>query len=163
MGANNTVTTLEDSAYVFSGADFGFSDPNDSPADALLAVRITTLPGAGTLWVSGGPVLNAGDVVSVADITAGKLVFTPGADANGAGYASFSFQVQDDGGTVNGGVDTDQTPRTMSIDVTAGQRCPGAHGCQQSERDRRGCGEQRGHAGLGADRGAGQRRSMPGR
>ena len=35
-------------------------------------------------------------------------MFTPVANANGAGYASFTFQVQDDGGIANGGVDLDQ-------------------------------------------------------
>ena len=34
QGTNKTVTTLEDTAYVFSTADFGFSDPNDTPANA---------------------------------------------------------------------------------------------------------------------------------
>ena len=34
------------------------------------------------------------------------------------GYASFTFQVQDDGGIANAGVDVDPTPRTMTIDVT---------------------------------------------
>ena len=47
----------------------------------------------------------------MADINGGKLMFTPAANANGAGYASFTFQVQDDGGTANGGVDLDPTPR----------------------------------------------------
>ena len=46
-GTNKTVTTLEDTAYTFASADFGFSDPNDSPANALSAVKITTLPAAG--------------------------------------------------------------------------------------------------------------------
>ena len=32
-GTDNTVTTLEDTAYTFAAADFGFSDPNDSPAN----------------------------------------------------------------------------------------------------------------------------------
>ena len=36
-------------------------------------------------------------------------MFTPAANANGAAYASFTFQVQDDGGTANGGVDLDPT------------------------------------------------------
>ena len=43
-GADNTVTTNEDTAYTFAAADFGFTDPNDSPANALPAVKITTLP-----------------------------------------------------------------------------------------------------------------------
>src|SRR5262249_59063581 len=39
---NNTVTTLEDHAYTFGAADFGFTDPNDAPPNALSAVEITT-------------------------------------------------------------------------------------------------------------------------
>ena len=67
-GTNNTVTTLEDTAYTFSAADFGFSDPNDSPANSLLAVKITTLPAAGTLS-DNGVAVTAGQFVTVADIT----------------------------------------------------------------------------------------------
>ena len=47
VGTNNTVTTNEDTAYIFGTVDFGFTDPNDSPANSLLAVNITTLPTAG--------------------------------------------------------------------------------------------------------------------
>ena len=60
----------------------------------------------------------------MADITAGKLKFTPAANANGAGYASFTFQVQDNGGTANGGVDLDPSPNTMTINVTAVNDAP---------------------------------------
>jgi len=60
----------------------------------------------------------------VTDISAGKLVFTPAANANGTGYASFTFQVEDDGGTANGGVNTDPTPRTMTVDVAAVNQIP---------------------------------------
>ena len=81
------------------------------------AVKITTLPGAGSL-TNNGVAVSAGRVVTLADITGGQAEFTPAADANGAGYASFTFQVQDDGGTANGGVDLDATARTMTIDVT---------------------------------------------
>ena len=52
-GASNTVTTLEDTAYTFGVADFGFSDPNDNPPNSLLAVKITTLPTAGTFTDNG--------------------------------------------------------------------------------------------------------------
>ena len=48
-GADKTITMLEDTAYTFSAADFGFTDPNDSPANSLSAVKITTLPAVGTL------------------------------------------------------------------------------------------------------------------
>ncbi len=114
IGANNTVSTAEDSAYTFGVGDFGFSDPNDTPADNLLAVEITTLPGAGALTLSGVAV-TAGQFVSRVDIAAGNLQFTSTTDANGTGYASFTFQVQDDGG----GADLDASARTMTIDVTA--------------------------------------------
>ncbi len=52
-GADKTVITLEDAAYTFTAADFGFTDPSDVPANTLLAVTITTLPGAGTLTNNG--------------------------------------------------------------------------------------------------------------
>jgi VCBS repeat-containing protein len=117
QGTDTTVTTREDTAYPFTPADFGFTDPNDSSANSLLAVRITTLPGAGSLTDNGGNV-TAGQFVSLADIAAGRFVFTPAADANGTDYAAFTFQVQDDGGTANGGTDLDPTPNTITIDVT---------------------------------------------
>src|SRR5439155_758838 len=105
-GSNNTVTTLEDVNYTFAVVDFGFSDPNDSPANAPAAVEITTLPGAGALK-NNGVAVTIGQFVTAADIGAGKLKLTPAANANGAGYASFTFKVHDDGGTANGGVDLD--------------------------------------------------------
>jgi hypothetical protein len=126
VGTNNTVTTLEDTPYAFTAADFGFSDPNDTPANTLLAVKVTTLPSAGTLQDNGVNV-TAGQFVSVADINAGNLVFTPAANANGAAYAAFTFQVQDNGGTTNGGVDLDPAPKTMTINVTAVNDAPVGH------------------------------------
>src|SRR6185369_17268957 len=122
-GTNNTVTTNEDTQYTFAAVDFGFSDTADSPANALSAVTITTVPGAGSLTLL-GVVVTAGQSISAANIAAGNLKFTPAADGNGAGYASFTFQVQDDGGTANGGVDLDQTPNTMTVDVTSVNDAP---------------------------------------
>ena len=122
-GANNTVTTLEDTPYTFATTDFGFSDPNDNPANSLLAVVVATLPGAGSL-TDNGVAVTAGQFIAVADITGGLLTFTPAANANGTGYASFTFQVQDDGGTVNGGVDTDPSPKTMTVNVTSVNDAP---------------------------------------
>src|SRR6185436_6747445 len=73
-GANNTVTTNEDTQYTFAAADFGFTDPNDSPANALSAVKITTVPGAGSLKLSGVAV-TAGQTITVANIIGGNLKF----------------------------------------------------------------------------------------
>src|SRR6185295_4336987 len=123
LGANHTVSAVENTTYTFAASDFGFSDPVDSPADALLAVKITTLPGAGSL-TDNGVAVSAGQFVSVTDINSGKLIFTPGANANGAGYASFTFQVQDNGGTSNGGVDLDPSAHTMTVNVSAVNDAP---------------------------------------
>src|SRR5437899_6252940 len=108
IGANNTVTTTEDTDYTFAAVDFGFSDPNDSPANALQAVEITTLPLAGTLKNNSMEV-TAYELIEVLDIRRVNLKSCPAANANGLAYASFTFQVQDDGGTANGGVDLDQS------------------------------------------------------
>ena len=120
-GADKTVTSLEDSSYTFSSGDFGFSDTSDSPANSLLAVVITTLPAVGTLKLNNVAV-TLGQSVPVASI--GGLVYAPAANADGTGYASFTFQVQDDGGTANGGVDTDLTARTITVDVTSVNDAP---------------------------------------
>src|SRR5262249_13743591 len=96
-GTDKTITILEDAPYAVASADFGFTDRNDSPANNLLNVKITTLPTAGALTLSGSAV-SAGQVVSKANIDSGLLVFTPAANANGSPYATFTFQVQDDGG-----------------------------------------------------------------
>ncbi len=118
-GADNAVTTPEDTDYVFTAADFGFTDTHDTPADALLNVKITTLPAAGALTNNGAPVA-AGDAVTAEDIAAGRLVFTPDADEFGSPYATFTFQVQDDGG----GADTDPTARLMTVNVTSVNDAP---------------------------------------
>jgi VCBS repeat-containing protein len=114
-GADKTITIAEDGSYGFTAADFGFSDPNDSPANTLQAVVITTLPANGSLTLSGTAV-TAGQVIAAANIA--NLRWTPAVDANGAALASFTFQVRDNGGTANGGQNTDPTPNTITFDVT---------------------------------------------
>lgn len=113
-------TFNEDSTCVLSLGDFPFHDQNDAlsnaGSNAPLAVRISTLPGAGRLTL-GGVAVNAGDFVSAADIAAGKLVFTPDANAFGTNYARLYFQWQDDGGTADGGIDLDPTPNFIAFHV----------------------------------------------
>src|SRR5262249_51964865 len=115
-GADQTVTMLEDTTYTFQASDFGFTDGNDAPATGLLAVKGTTLPAPRSL-TPGGAAVSAGQTVSASDIAGGLLRFTPAANGNGAGYAGFTFQVQDDGGTANGGVDLDPTLNTITVNV----------------------------------------------
>ncbi len=83
LGADKTVSTNEDTAYTFATADFGFTDPSDTPANALAAVKITTLPAAGSLKLDGVAVA-VGEFVAAADIAAGKLKFFPAANGNGS-------------------------------------------------------------------------------
>jgi VCBS repeat-containing protein len=115
-GTDGTVEMLENGVYTFTAADFGFTDPLDTPANGLLAVVISSIPTAGSLALAGTPV-SAGQVVSAAEIP--NLTYEPAAYESGAGYASFTFQVQDDGGTVEpGGIDLDATPNLITINVT---------------------------------------------
>jgi VCBS repeat-containing protein len=109
-GTNATVTITEDTSHVLTAANFGFSDVD--AGDALSAVRIDTLPTAGTLTLSGTAV-TAGQVITTADLAAGQLVFTPAADANGTGYARMTFSVRDSTNLY------DPTPNTLTVNVTA--------------------------------------------
>ncbi|WP_162130575.1 beta strand repeat-containing protein [Schlesneria paludicola] len=124
VGTSNTVASLENSSYTFTAADFGYTDPNNSPAYNFTNVKITTLTnGSGTL-TKNNVAVHAGDFISVADITAGKLVYTPNAFGYGANYASFTFQVQSDGNTNFGASNLDTTPRLMTINVTQVNQAP---------------------------------------
>ena len=104
-----------------------FTDVIDG--DNFQAVEIVSLPipGAGSLQVNGANVV-AGQIVNVADITAGKLVFSPLPGLNGLGVGSFTYRVQDDGGTATGGVNTDPIANTLTINVTAVNDMPTTSG-----------------------------------
>ncbi len=121
-GSDNTVTTREDTPYTFKISDFGFSDPNDSVPNSLLAVKIVSVPGGGSLQ-DNGVAVTAGQSVSAHDIAAGLLKFVPAPGANGG---SLTFQVQDDGGSGNGGIDLDQTPNAITLNVTPVNHAPEA-------------------------------------
>ena len=115
-GADKTVTATEDTAFVFTVADFGFSDV-DSGAQ-LQSIAVTTLSSTGTLALNDSAV-TLGQSISRSDIDAGNLKFTPAANANGTGYDSFKF-------TVNDGSADSSVSSTMTIDVTAVNDLPTA-------------------------------------
>jgi hypothetical protein len=118
-GTDTSVFMGEDRQRTLQASDFGLDDhaaSSKSEGQSLAAVVISTLPTAGTLTLNGVAV-RAGQTVSAAQLAAGQLVFAPAPNANGAGYASFTFQVQDDGGTANGGIDTDHSPNTITVHV----------------------------------------------
>jgi len=108
-GADSTHTLAEDASYTVAVADFGFADAD--VGQTLANVRIDSLPTTGSLLLDGVAV-TAGTVVSAADVAAGKLVFVPVADGNGAPYTHFTFSVQDSAGAF------DTAPNTLTLNVT---------------------------------------------
>ena len=111
--SDGTVTTNEDTDHTFAADDFGYADSEDNP---LASVKITGLPtaGTGTLTLDGTVIADTDlpKTVAAADLTASKLKYSPPADANGTGYASFTFKVND--GTADSAAEY-----TMTIDVTS--------------------------------------------
>ena len=107
--ADGTVTTNESVAHTFQAGDFNFADSDTG--DVLTNVRVVTLPLVGSLALDGVSVA-ANQVVTATDIAANKLTFTPAANENGSGYASFTFKVNDS-------TDDSWSAYTMTINVTA--------------------------------------------
>ncbi len=113
-GNNSTLTTLEDTALVIGTSAFAITDLEHN---GLLAVKITDLPTHGVLTLDGNAVA-VGQYIAATDIASHALVYKPDANANGTAYVTFGFQVQDDGGTTNGGIDLDPNRKTITITVT---------------------------------------------
>jgi Ca2+-binding RTX toxin-like protein len=120
-GTDDSAAAAEGTPYTFLLTDFtdGFSDTD---GDGFAGVKITTLPSTGTLKLN-GTAINAGDVITAAQLTAGD--FTYEAAAGSAGTSpTFTFPVKDDGGTANGGVEFDQTPNTFTMNIAGGNAAP---------------------------------------
>ena len=110
VGTSTVVTINEDTSHTFAAIDFGFTDADSG--DELRGVRIDTLPANGSLKLANVAVL-AGAVITAPQIAGGLLVFTPNANANGAGYGNFTFSVQDLSQTF------DVAANTLTLNVTA--------------------------------------------
>ncbi|MFK5974697.1 MAG: cadherin domain-containing protein, partial [Flavobacteriaceae bacterium] len=110
---NNTVSTDENTNFVFATADFAFADVDNVPP--LTEIEITTIPGNGTLWVdtdldgtaNEGALINL-STVPEADIL--KLTFKPVDYEFGSPYTTFTFKVSD-------GALFSVAPYTMTINV----------------------------------------------
>lgn len=106
--ADKAIVLDEDDSHTLLISDFAFSDVE---GDTFASIRIDSLPLAGQLTLAGLAVaLN--QVITVASIISGDLVFTPAENANGVAYGSFTFSVQDSAGSIN------TSPNTISFDVT---------------------------------------------
>jgi hypothetical protein len=60
--------------------------------------------------------ISAGDSFNAQDLSTGKLTFVPAA-GSGNTEPVFTFQVRDNGGTANGGVDLDPNPDTFTLTI----------------------------------------------
>ncbi len=120
-GTDKTITATEDTPISLTVADFGFTDPKDTPANAFANVIITTLPTTGVLKLSGVAV-TAGQVISVANIP--NLTWTPALNSAGTAVSAFTFQVQDNGATGGLNQNTDQSPNTITFNVNAVNDAP---------------------------------------
>ena len=144
--ADTSKSTVAGTPIAFDKSDFPFSDPNDpAPGDAFQFLIITSTVGTGTLTYQGNNVpLNTPLPVS----SLGQLIFTPAGTDIGSPYASFTFQVQDDGGTANGGVRLGPRHDDLTVDVTGGQRCARRHRQDDSDPGRHGLSVCRGRLRL---------------
>ncbi|MGI4839857.1 MAG: tandem-95 repeat protein [Janthinobacterium lividum] len=122
----STVTGAEDTPQTLKWASFSTDDSDFSNAN--MGITITKLPVAGSLTLDGNAV-TVGEVVSRADIEAGKLVFTPAANESSGGtagalgnmgtdYATLEF-APTQSTTVNGATTVQVgTAGVLTLDVT---------------------------------------------
>jgi hypothetical protein len=115
-GTDSTKTGREDTACFFRWTDFGFNDGSDRPWNGPAGVLISSLPVTGTLNL-GNDAVSVAQYILYNDILLNQLRYIPPTDAAGNAYASFTFQVRDDGGTADGGADLDPTPNTLTINL----------------------------------------------
>jgi VCBS repeat-containing protein len=116
--SDNTVSTAEDTPYVFSTSDFGYTDADDN--DSLVSITITTLETNGALQYYNGSTwvdVTLNQVITVSDITSGYLRLNPDANENGSPYTTIKF-------TVNDGDADSATPNTITVNVTAVNDAP---------------------------------------
>ncbi|MGD9158446.1 MAG: DUF4347 domain-containing protein [Desulfobacteraceae bacterium] len=117
-GGDKTVTTNEDTNYIFAASDFNFSDADS--ADTLNTIQITSLESAGTLQYNNSGTwqdVTLNQEITKADIDAGNLRFAPVENVNGNGYDSFGFKVSD-------GTEYSASAYTMTVDVTSVNDAP---------------------------------------
>lgn len=112
-GSNESVTVLEDNIYTFSAGDFTFSDLDGHTFDGI---RIETLETNGDLEYNDSDI--TGLQTPCPDVT--LLTFQPNANANGTGYATFTFKVKDNSATFN----LSDQDYTMTINVTSVNDAP---------------------------------------
>ncbi len=125
VAVDDTLNATEDTTLTISADDLfgndgvGPSNDYDNDSASFTDIRIKSLPADGTLYLDGVEVSDE-QVISVADITAGKLTFEP--DANWEGPSTqFDYQVSDGAlwsneATVTINLEADNDAPTMTVD-----------------------------------------------
>lgn len=108
--ADATQSTDYNSSYTFQVSDFAFSDTDSR--DTLQEITIRTLPVEGDLYLNSTAITAVDTTVTLAELSAGNLIFTPDNGGTGDNYASFTF-------TVNDGSDDSVATNTMTLNVGA--------------------------------------------
>src|SRR5258706_7434027 len=98
--SNPTISTLAQHAALLILSDFPFADPNDSPANTLANVIITSLTQpSGSLLTLNRSAVALNTPIAASEIAAGHLVFThvnpPADNGHGTNYCSVSDEVHD--------------------------------------------------------------------
>ena len=103
----------------------------DAELNGLLSVTINTLPTAGTIVFDadgpgGNPAvpIHAGDTFTALQVNGARLLYVPGPGASGNNYDSFTYSVRDNGGTLHGGLDTDASPNTITVNINTTNSAP---------------------------------------
>ena len=94
VNANSTVNSTKGATYVFSEADFNFTDPD--AGDTFGSVQVTNLNlAAGDQLLAYGSAVENGDVFSLSELIGGELTYIPAANVSGAARLTFDFIVMD--------------------------------------------------------------------
>jgi hypothetical protein len=129
---DKTLAVGEDGEYIFTVADFGFSDPE---GHGFSHVLFTAPPTGGQIWVynpsgSGGawyPINWDGLATisyTISFVQQGWISFRPSTDLNGTGAATVKFSVGDNGPSGPGNQWYDPTPNTFTFNIAAVNDAP---------------------------------------
>ncbi|TNF65648.1 MAG: hypothetical protein EP298_11435, partial [Gammaproteobacteria bacterium] len=113
-GIDKTINILQNKEHLFSHLDFDFTDLENHNMSSVIISNLT-LPSGSSLELD-SLAITTNQEISTSDLA--RLIFKPAINEHGTDYASFEYQLRDDGGTTNGGIDLDPTPNVMTINVT---------------------------------------------
>ncbi|WP_262694167.1 calcium-binding protein, partial [Kordiimonas aquimaris] len=92
--SDSNVSSAEGVTYVFSSADFNFSDPDAGDTFGVVTISNLNLAPGDQLLAYGSAVEN-GDAFSLSELIDGELTYIPAAGVSAAGRLSFDFTVTD--------------------------------------------------------------------